>query len=84
VAKVPPLSVRVMPAWLNDDASAATSSVSACVPVAYWKENDSLAPAGMPAPHWLAPEPARTQVSVPLLTTFQPWARSREIPAAGS
>ncbi len=34
-------------------------------------------PAGMPAPHWLAPVPGDWQVSVPPGTTFQPCDFSR-------
>ena len=47
----------LMPAWAQDDFSAFINCVVAAVPVANWRLKASLAPAGMPAPHWLAAVP---------------------------
>jgi hypothetical protein len=60
------LVASVIPACAKDDWSEATSSSIDDVPAAYTKGNDSLAPAGMPAPHWFGPSPGRTQLSVPI------------------
>ena len=79
-----PLGASWMPAWVNDDCRAATSSSTPWLPVEYWREKDSLAPEATPAPHWSAAGPGRVHTSVPLGTIRHPWARSRAVAAPGS
>src|SRR5580693_8988880 len=72
VSKVDVVSFTWVPADPHDAISSLTASVWVVIPVANCMLNVSGVPLGIPAPHWLAPDPASVQVSVPPGLIFQP------------
>ena len=72
-----------IPAWLNEDCSAAIMLVRLELPLAYSILKFSAAPLAIPAPHSSLPLPGRVHTEAPPGFTVQPCALSRPTAALG-
>src|SRR5215475_539397 len=68
----------LMPALLQLEVMSSTSAKNGEEPVATSCVRTSLAPAAIPAPHCVGPDPGLAHVSVPLGTTFHPCDLSKD------